>query len=104
MAPIVVALIPAGASLFSLGTVVALMSSLGKAERGPEGPEVDDKGVGKRMNDLSDIIQAGAMYVVNPTPPAGAVLSALARATRWRCSAPDLRGARLATVLSRLAR
>jgi len=59
MEPIVLAVVPFGASLFSLATVMALKSKLGGAERGVD--IGSDQGVGAKMNALSDTIQEGAM-------------------------------------------
>ena len=59
MEPALLAAVPFAASIFSLATVFGLKTKLGAAERGKD--LGDDKDVGKKMNELSDIIQTGAM-------------------------------------------
>ena len=58
MAPILVAAVPFGASILSLAVVGGLNSKLQAA---PRGEDLDTPGMGKTMNDLSDVIQEGAM-------------------------------------------
>jgi len=59
MEPVLLAAVPFAASIFSLATVFALKAKLGAAERGKDLGA--DKGVGAKMNELSDTIQTGAM-------------------------------------------